>query len=147
MTGRAAVVAEFGETSRQPLTPGTPEFNQQVNAQNARAIWWSQQQADQASQQPQQPQQYDPAYDQQLYPWRERPRQEQPVAAPRPRRSWRFPWRALAWIATGLTVLWIVGVVIDAVTGHANPANPAIFAVGAAAAAVVSFIAAGRRHT
>jgi len=113
----------------QPLTPGTPGYVQASDAQTARGAW-QQQQYEQARQQ-QEEQQPGPAY----------ARQQRPV-----RRSRRFPWRVIAWIATAFALLWTAGVVIDAVSGHANPAAPAIFAAGAAALAVVAFIVAPRQR-
>ena len=117
--------------SGQPLTPGTPQYNQQVAAQTAMGEWHNRRLREQARQQQGEQQQPVRAYD----------RQQPPV-----RRSWRFPWRVIAWIATAFAVLWTAGVVIDAVGGYANPANPAIFAVGAAAVALVAFIKASRRR-
>jgi GAF domain-containing protein len=118
--------------SGQPLTPGTPQYVQHIDAQAARGAWQSQQEERARQQQQEQEQQPRPAS----------------VRQQRPARSSRhFPWRVVAWIATAFALLWIVGVVIDAVTGYANPATPAIFAVGAAAVALVAFIAAPRRRS
>jgi hypothetical protein len=114
--------------SGQPSTPGTPGYVQNIDAQTARGEWQNQQNERARRQQEQQP---GPAY----------ARQQRPV-----RRSWRFPWRVMAWIATAFALLWTAGVVIDAVSGDANPAAPAIFAVGAAAIALVAFIVAPRRR-
>jgi ferric-dicitrate binding protein FerR (iron transport regulator) len=112
----------------QPLTPGTPQYVQHIDAQAARGAWQHQQYEQPRQQQEQQP---GPVY----------VRQQRPA-----RSSRRFPWRVIAWIATGFALLWMVGVVIDAVTGYANPVTPAIFAVGAVAVALVAFIAAPRQR-
>jgi hypothetical protein len=101
---------------------------QHIDAQTAMGSW-QHQQYEQARQQ-QEPQPAQPYV-----------RQQPPV-----RRSWPFPWRVIAWIATAFALLWTAGVVIDAVSGDANPAIPAIFAVGAAAIALVAFIVAPRQR-
>jgi hypothetical protein len=81
--------------SGQPNAPGTPGYVQHIDAQTAMGSWQHQQSEQAREQQEQQP---GPAY----------ARQQRPL-----RRSWRFPWRVIAWIATAFALLWTAGVVID----------------------------------
>jgi hypothetical protein len=136
-------MTEFHPTSRQPMVPGTPACNQVTSEQAARAIWWQQQQ--EAERQAAQQQPPDPAHDQELYPWRQPPRPE-PVAAPPQPRCWRFNPRWIAWVVVGFALIWTVGVLIDGVGGHADPADPAMYAIGATVIAAVFFLIPRRRR-
>jgi hypothetical protein len=133
-------MTEFHPTSRQPMVPGTTAYIQVTSENDARAVWWQQQQQE-AERQAAQQQPPDPAYDQQLYPWREPPRSAPVTAQPQAQtRRWRFNPRWVAWIAAGFALIWTLGVVIDAVGGHADPADPAKYAIGAAVLAAVFFL-------
>jgi hypothetical protein len=50
--------------------------------------------------------------------WEQPP--EEDVPAPRPERSWRLPWRPLAWVAAWCWLMALVPVVSDAFGGFAG---------------------------
>lgn len=73
-----------------------------------------------------------------------RPAQQAPPPVPVPREP--FNWLLTGRILLGLTIMWVIGVVLDLGWHFANPLGPLVFAAAAGILSAIAYTAARRQR-